>query len=54
MIKIDQFAFDVCQNLIELDFLGTKEEWNKIQLDPNWNENSALERIKCADGVITL
>ena len=47
-------AFWRCRSLTNVTYNGTKEQWNKIGKDSNWNYNSAIKTITCTDGVITL
>lgn len=47
-------AFTHTKNLESINYLGTKDQWNKIKLKPLWNVDSRIERIECADGVIEL
>ncbi len=41
--KIGDHVFDDCENLKTITFVGTEEEWNKIDIS---SENEALENIK--------
>lgn len=41
--KIGDHAFDECENLKTITFVGTEEEWNKIDFS---GENEVLENIK--------
>lgn len=52
--SIGNSAFTYTKNLESINYLGTKDQWNKIKLEPLWNEDSRIERIECADGVIEL
>ena len=47
-------AFWRCRSLTNVTYNGTKEQWNKIGKDSNWNYNSAIKTITCTDGVIML
>ena len=37
-----------------LNYNGTKEEWNNIAKNSQWKSNSAINSVKCKDGVINL
>lgn len=54
VISIGGYAFNHTKNLESINYLGTKDQWNKIKLEPLWNADSRIERIECADGVIEL
>ncbi len=41
-------------NLTEVSFKGTKENWNSIVFDKNWNLYSGITVIHCSDGDIKL
>lgn len=46
-------AFSSCTNLESIDYLGTKDQWNKIKLGRQWKTSSRrLKEIKCTDGTI--
>ena len=48
---IDQDVFDGCVALNEIQYEGTMEEWQKIDIHV-WAFDKYLERIVCTDGVI--
>lgn len=52
--SIGDYVFKHAKNLESINYLGTKDQWNKIKLKPLWNKDSRIERIECADGVIEL
>lgn len=54
VISIGGDAFNHTKNLESINYLGTKDQWNKIKLEPFWNKDSGIERIECVDGVIEL
>lgn len=54
VISIGDYVFKHAKNLESINYLGTKDQWNKIKLKPLWNKDSRIERIECADGVIEL
>ena len=45
--------FRGCNKLTEVNYLGTKEEWENIS-KYRWNELSNITKIICTDGEITL
>ena len=53
-------AFLDCRELSIINYKGTKEQWNKIELDDNWNnicrfkEERYIQIIRCSDGEIHL
>lgn len=47
-------AFYNCLNLKEIHYEGTISQWKQMTLANGWNNNSAIERIICSDGVIQL
>ncbi len=47
---IGENAFFACNSLTSVEFAGTKEEWNKIEKDVNWNKRIAIKSVKCSDG----
>jgi len=51
---IDNYCFMNCNLLKNINFNGTIEEWNTIELSDYWNTYSAIETITCSDGTITL
>lgn len=52
--SIDDYVFKHTKNLESINYLGTKDQWNKIKLKPLWNVDSRIERVECTDGVIEL
>ena len=52
--SIGERAFSWCNNLNSINYKGTKQEWDKINKDYKWKEQSYLTHINCTDGVITL
>ena len=52
--SIGNFAFYSCEELTEINFTGTKSQWNSIRLGKSWDDKSALRFIKCTDGIIIL
>ena len=54
VISIGGYVFKHAKNLESINYLGTKDQWNKIKLKPLWNKDSHIEKIECKDGVIEL
>lgn len=45
-------VFYGCKDLNSIKFQGTKQQWNKIRKEDSWRSVSAIEEVKCSDGVI--
>lgn len=55
IIKIEgDNCFRGCSSLESITFNGTIEQWNAIEKVETWKNGSALKRIVCTDGTITL
>lgn len=52
--KIQNNAFMNCTKLKALDYGGTMAEWNNIYLGTNWKAGSAITKIICTDGTISV
>ena len=52
--SIGNSAFGYCSKLKDIKYIGTKEQWSKIDLSFNWKEYSPIKTIHCTDGDITL
>ena len=50
--SIDYWAFSYCSSLAEIDFAGTKAQWNSIGKGSEWNYNTGDYVIHCIDGDI--
>ena len=50
--KLPMYAFSDCTSLKEIHFNGTKEEWNNIEKDQDWDKNTGNYTIYCTDGNI--
>jgi hypothetical protein len=46
-------VFDGCESLREICFEGTKDEWNRIAKDRNWDRGLSTYTVRCTDGEIT-
>ncbi len=51
--NIDSYVFCNCTNLTEINYNGTKAEWNAIKKDYAWNGNTGDYNIICTDGTIS-
>lgn len=49
-------AFYLCNNLNQLNYPGTMEDWKNIEAEFhfNWNNGSSIKKIVCSDGEIEL
>ena len=52
--KIYWSSFGLCPALNEIKYLGTKAEWNSVDIDISWNTGSAITVIHCSDGDVNL
>ena len=52
--SIGGWVFNYCSSLTNIDFKGTKNEWNNIRKDSYWKRSSSIKTITCTDGVITI
>ncbi len=50
--QLPMYVFADCTSLKEIHFNGTKEEWNKIEKDKDWDQNTGNYTIYCTDGNI--
>lgn len=46
--------FKNCYKLDKITFLGTMNEWKKMELEHAWNAGSRITAIQCSDGEIKL
>ena len=51
--SIGEYAFANCSELIELNYQGTKTQWEAILKDSSWDAYMDQYSIICTDGVIT-
>ena len=54
VMGIGSWAFEHCINLMSINYMGTKDQWSKINLEIGWNRVSSIKTIHCADGDIEL
>ena len=52
--SIGYATFRHCEILTSINYTGTKDQWSKIKLEDEWDENSPIKTIHCIDGDITL
>ncbi len=50
--EIGSQAFVACYKLKEINYSGTKADWNIIIKQPDWNSNTGSYLINCTDGTI--
>lgn len=50
---IDGFVFAATQNLHNILFEGTKQEWRAIHKHHEWRHGCSIQSITCSDGTIT-
>ena len=51
--SIEDSAFEGCSLLTDIEFDGTKEQWEAISKGSNWNVNTGNYTIHCTDGDIS-
>lgn len=54
VVFMGSWAFFSCEKLTSINYLGTMEQWGKIQKNMDWNYNSSIATIICSDGTISL
>lgn len=54
VVWIGDKVFYGCNDLSHIKFQGTKQQWNKIGKEDSWRSVSAIEEIRCSDGIIDL
>ena len=52
--SIEDGIFMACENLKEIIFNGTKEEWNSVSKHKDWNVEMPTIIVRCTDGDVTL
>ncbi len=52
--SIGSSAFSGCSELTSIKYKGTKAQWNAISKSSDWKYNSAIKKVVCTDGTITL
>ena len=51
--SIGRLAFGYCSELTTINFQGTKEQWQAIEKDTNWNHSTGEYAVICTDGTIS-
>ena len=52
--NIAAFVFYLCTKLKRVDYLGTKEQWDRISKSSEWAKDSAVATIHCTDDDIKI
>ncbi|MBO5715661.1 MAG: leucine-rich repeat domain-containing protein [Clostridia bacterium] len=50
--KLPMYVFSDCTSLKEIHFNGTKEQWNNLEKDNDWDKNTGDYIVYCIDGEI--
>ena len=50
--QFDNNIFFECENLYQIDYQGTKQQWMDIDKSPKWNQGMPYSKIVCLDGTI--
>ena len=50
--QFDNNIFFECENLYQIDYQGTKQQWMDIDKSPRWNQGMPYSKIVCLDGTI--
>jgi hypothetical protein len=54
MIKINSYAFNLCDNLTTINYKGTMDEWNNVILGMNVNYKCPEITVHCTDGDVII
>ena len=52
--SISESAFVGCGALVDITFEGTKEQWDNITKNSNWNTGTGTITVICTDGNLTV
>ena len=52
--EIDAEAFQGCKKLATITYAGTVENWTSVELNDNWNRRTAITKIECSNGDVTI
>ena len=52
--SIGRGTFALCSSLASITFNGTKEQWNNITKDHDWEYDTSITQVVCSDGTIEL
>lgn len=50
--SISNYAFSGCTGLTDIHFQGTKAQWNVINKDSSWDDETGNYTVHCTDGDI--
>ena len=50
--KIEESAFAECVSLTDIRFAGTIRQWEAIQKEPHWDDDTGDYTVKCSDGKV--
>ena len=50
--QFDNSIFFECENLYQIVYQGTKQQWMDIDKSPRWNQGMPYSKIVCLDGTI--
>lgn len=53
VVTIESYAFSGCKNLTDINFKGTKAQWNTIKKGFDWDKETLHCTVHCIDGDIT-
>ena len=54
LTSIDQYAFEDCNSLEIITFLGNISEWEAVEKQDNWKIGSRISSVSCSDGIVEL
>lgn len=54
LTEIGANVFDGCFDLYTVNYKGTMEQWNEIELNENWRGSSPFTVVHCSDGDVEL
>ena len=54
VILIGPYAFDSCNELVEIKYKGTVEAWNAINKGEGWNRGVPATKVICSDGEVSI
>lgn len=49
--KINSYTFNGCENLSEVTYAGTVEQWNGLEKGYHWNSQCPFTEVICSDGL---
>lgn len=51
---IDMWAFGNCTSLTNIYFEGTVEQWEAVDKDYGWDQNTPAKEVICSNGTVSL